>query len=83
MNATETKLLAKADKMSESMLVSLGDWELAHLRMAMLNGVEDAVNDSLQDSDFISRGQTESRIPRGGDTGSARGLTETESETHR
>ena len=80
MNATETKMLAEADRMSESTLVSLGDWQLAYLRMAMLNSVEDAVNGSLEDSDFISRDRATNRVPRGSD---ARGLTETDTETQR
>ncbi len=50
MNAMETNLLVQADGMSESSLVSLGDWELAYLRLAMVNRVEDAVNESLQDT---------------------------------
>ncbi len=83
MNATETKLLADADRMSESTLVSLGDWQLAYLRMAMLNSVEDVVNDSLADSDFVSRDLTTDRIPRGCDVEGAGVSTETDTETHR
>lgn len=83
MNATDDKILADADRMSESTLVSLGDWQLAYLRMAMLNSVEDAVNDSLEDSNFKGRGLTTQRIPRGSDARGTRGFVETESESHR
>jgi len=47
MNATESNLLVKADRMTESSLVRLRDWELAYLRQAMVNRVEDALNESL------------------------------------
>jgi hypothetical protein len=60
MNAMETNLLVKADRMSESSLVSLGDWELAYLRLAMLKRVEDAVNESVLDTSEISSSCTNS-----------------------
>ena len=74
MNATDTKIIADADRMSESTLVSLGDWQLAYLRVAMLNSVEDAVNDSLEDKDFISRNLTTNRIPGGSEVRGIRGI---------
>lgn len=50
MNATETNLLIRADRMSESTLVNLQDWELAHLRVAMLHRVEETLNESFHDA---------------------------------
>jgi hypothetical protein len=47
MTATENNLLAECDQMSESMLVRLEDWELAHLRAAMLNQVEQTLNEAI------------------------------------
>ncbi len=86
MTATDSKLLTRADRMSESSLVSLRDWELAYLRMAMLNSVEEAVNDSLQDSQFISQDLATNRIPRGSEVRGVRSdlvPTEIDTETHR
>ncbi len=48
MNASESKLLAEADRMSESMLVRLEDWELAYLKAAMLHQLEETLSESLQ-----------------------------------
>lgn len=78
MTTTESKLLNRADRMSESSLVSLRDWELAYLRMAMLNSVEETVNESLRDETFISRDLMTGRIPRGGDVRGTRDLNENE-----
>lgn len=50
MNASEHNLLAKADQMTESTLIRLEDWELAHLRVAMLRRVEQTLNETLSDS---------------------------------
>ncbi len=51
MNAMETNLLIRADRMSESTLVGLRDWELAHLRVAMLHQLEETLEASLADPD--------------------------------
>lgn len=47
MNASERNLLDESDRMTESMLVRLEDWELAHLRVAMLHEVEETLNAAL------------------------------------
>ena len=50
MNASERNFLAEADQMTESTLIRLEDWELAHLRVAMLRRVEQTLNETLLDS---------------------------------
>ena len=47
MNASERNLLDESDRMTESMLVRLEDWELAYLRAAMLHEVEETLNASI------------------------------------
>ncbi len=49
MNATESNLLVRADQMNESTLIRLEDWELAHLRLAMLHQVKETLEASLVD----------------------------------
>lgn len=51
MEASETHLLAEADQMTESMLVRLEDWELAHLRAAMLHQVEETLNETITEQE--------------------------------
>ncbi len=53
MNAIESNLLIQADRMSESMLVGMQDWELAYLRVAMLHKVEETLEQSLIGSDAV------------------------------
>lgn len=50
MDASERNLLAETDEMTESMLVRMEDWELAHLRLAMLHQVEQTLTETLTDS---------------------------------
>ena len=50
MNVKESNLLARADRMSESTLVNLKDWELAYLRVAMLRRVEETLSESFGDA---------------------------------
>ena len=50
MNAMESNLLVQADRMGESSLVDLRDWELAYLRVAMLRQVEETLVQSLAGS---------------------------------
>ena len=58
MNASERELLVETDRLRESQLVRLEDWELAHLRAAMLHQVEETVNESVpQRHPFVRRGQ--------------------------
>ncbi len=47
MNTSERNLLTESDRMTESMLVRLEDWELAHLRVAMLHELEEALSTAL------------------------------------
>lgn len=47
MNASERNLLDESDRMTESMLVRLEDWQLAYLRVAMLHEVEETLNAAL------------------------------------
>lgn len=47
MNASERNLLDESDRMTESMLVRLEDWQLAYLRAAMLHEVEETLNAAL------------------------------------
>ncbi len=56
MDASEQNLLAQTDEMTESMLVRMEDWELAHLRLAMLHQVEQALTETLTDSRDATQG---------------------------
>ena len=47
MNNSEKNLLAETDPMSESHLVRLDDWQLAHLRVAMLRQVEETLSEVM------------------------------------
>ncbi|MEZ6193081.1 MAG: hypothetical protein R3C45_17550 [Phycisphaerales bacterium] len=51
MNASERNLLDESDRMTESMLVRLEDWQLAYLRAAMLHEVEETLNADRRDED--------------------------------
>ena len=62
MNASERNLLVEADPMSESMLVKLDDWKLAHLRVAMLHQVEQTLSETLHEDDDADRESPLDRI---------------------
>jgi len=47
MNSKQAKLLIRSDEMSESTLVRLEDWEIAYLRLAMVNQVQETLNESM------------------------------------
>jgi hypothetical protein len=47
MKMIESNLLVDADRMSESTLVGLPDWELAYLRVAMLRKLEETLEQSI------------------------------------
>ena len=49
MNASERNLLAETDQMTESTLVRMEDWKLAHLRVAMLHKVEQTLSETLEE----------------------------------
>lgn len=52
MNASEKNLLAETDQMTESTLIRMEDWKIAHLRVAMLHHVEQTLNETVaQDRD--------------------------------
>lgn len=55
MNTSERNLLDESDRMSESMLVRLDDWQLAYLRAAMLHKVEETLNATLYPTDHENR----------------------------
>ena len=71
MNASERNLLDESDRMTESMLVRLEDWQLAYLRVAMLHEVEETLNAALPREDDHSSTLTDSPARKGGVANSA------------
>jgi hypothetical protein len=71
MNASERNLLDESDRMTESMLVSLEDLQLAYLRAAMLHEVEETLNAALPREDEHANTFANSPARKGGVANSA------------
>lgn len=54
MNIDENNLLAETDPLSESNLVRLDDWKLAHLRIALLHKLEETLSETLTQHDGVA-----------------------------
>ncbi len=51
MDTHEKNLLVETDQMTESNLVRMDDWKLAHLRVAMLRQVEETLSEVMSQGD--------------------------------
>jgi len=62
MNNTDQNLLLETDHMTESNLVSLDDWKLANLRLAMLKQVEETLSAAMRLTDDQIKGEPARKI---------------------
>jgi len=51
MNTAHTQWLSETDRMTESALIRMTDWERAYLRLAMNRQVEETLNEALLSRD--------------------------------
>ncbi|GAB4108567.1 MAG: hypothetical protein Kow00105_15920 [Phycisphaeraceae bacterium] len=60
MNTAHTQWLSETDRMTESALIRMTDWERAYLRLAMKRQVEETLNEALLSRDVAHH---EVRVP--------------------
>lgn len=79
MNTAHTQWLSETDRMTESALIRMTDWERAYLRLAMNRQVEETLNEALLSRDVAHHSTRERKNieTRDGKDGSPKAI-----ETH-